>query len=152
MDSLTDKHHLEALGAQVNKKSQLEELNGNPFHNFLILLKRPIKISFTGTFSDVNRFVQFADTVDEKKKTGITEIDLSYSNFFSDSDGSNTAATKTGKMLIYLQHLITLKLKRCGFSSSGLSSVDCLARVYGYFRSFLRSQDPFPVRDPLPVG
>ena len=32
------------------------------------------------------------------------------------------------------------------------SSVDCGARVTLRFRSFLRSQDPFPVRDPLPVG
>ena len=47
--------------------------------------------------------------------------------------------------------IIYYNVTRNSYSGFG-SSVDCLARVYGYFRSFLRSQDPFPVRDPLPVG
>ena len=32
------------------------------------------------------------------------------------------------------------------------SSEGRFARATAHFRSFLRCQDPFPVRDPLPVG
>ena len=46
----------------------------------------------------------------------------------------------------------TKRRRREGMFKPVSSSEDCLARATLRFRSFLRSQDPFPVRDPLPVG
>ena len=119
----SDVENMKDLSDNANKSKNFKELKIVGFLPDMISmpLKSDIKLTFCNKYDEKNQFDTFCTDIIQQKPN-ITMMDLSFSSFssFKPSD----VGTKLGQLLVYLQTLVILRLRKCGITKQNIVFIE----------------------------
>ena len=118
----SDVENMKDFSDNANKSKNFKELKIVGFLPDMISmpLKSDIKLTFCNKYDEKNQFDTFCTDIIQQKPN-ITMMDLSFSSFssFKPSD----VGIKLGQLLVYLQTLVILRLRKCGITKGYITFI-----------------------------
>ena len=113
---------LQAMCQEANKSENLREINltGYMIDNCITSLKTEIKLTASSQFSIMNTFTKYTEDL-ARNKPNITKLDLSFIN--TTSVASAPSGKSIAQIMVNVQTLLILKLRRCGITTRTLFEI-----------------------------
>ena len=114
-------HHIQSLSREANKSKHLMELklSGSVLDSSITTLSNRIKVTVCSKYNDMEKFIKVSKGA-ASSSSNIAELDLSFSNFGTDLEPGELI----GNIFIYLQTLISIKLRSCGLTTKDVLQIE----------------------------